>query len=156
MCGLHSQGKSTLLDEPQVFWKRYLVGVLPTQNQSDLLVSFFFENFNWIYQTIHAPSFRAQYGQFWTKDVADVDLVWLALLFMILCLSSLHIPSELAEVSGFEVSELALLSKRWYSASRQALHAGGYDSKPTLTQIQVFLISQLYWYGMKNVEALNS
>lgn len=146
----------TLLDEQPMYWKQYLTSLLPTQTQSDILVSYFFENINWVYQAIHAPSFRTEYAGFWSLDVSEIDLIWLALLYMMLCMSALYIPSEMAEAAGFDVSELGVLSRRWYAASRQALQSGGYDCKPTVTQIQVFLISQLYLYGTKNVEALNS
>ncbi|KAF9874686.1 C6 transcription factor [Colletotrichum karsti] len=71
-------------------------------------------------------------------------------------LSSLYIPAPMAEAAGFEVSDLATLSHRWYSASRQALQSGGFESKPTLVQLQVFIVSQLYWYGTKDIEALNT
>jgi hypothetical protein len=121
-----------------------------------MLVSYFFENINWIYQAIHAPSLRDQHGKFWANDVNDIDLNWLALLYIILCLGAVYIPSQMAEAVGFEASDLPSLHRRWYAASRQALHAGGYDSKPTLVQLQVFLLSQLYWYATKNIEALNS
>ena len=148
--------ETTLLDEPALYWKRYLISTLPSQTQCDMLVSYFFENINWIYRAIHAPSFRSEYASFWASEVADVDLIWLSLLYMILCLGALFIPSQMAEATGFEASDLPMLYHRWYSAARQALNAGGYDSRPTLTQIQVFLISQIYWYSTKNVEVLNS
>ncbi|KAF4475020.1 putative transcriptional regulatory protein [Colletotrichum fructicola Nara gc5] len=146
----------TLFDEPQLFWKRYLLSLLPAQTQADLLVTYFFENINWIYHAIHAPSFRAQYSMLWSKSVEDVDLIWLSLLFIMFSLSSLYIPAPMAEAAGFEVSDLAALSHRWYSASRQSLQSGGYESKPTLIQLQVFIVTQLYWYGTKDIEALNT
>lgn len=151
-----SANTRTLLDEEPMYWKRYLAGQLPTQTQCDILVSYFFENINWVYQAIHAPSFRTEYARFWSLDVSEIDLIWLALLYMMLCMSVLYIPSDMAEMAGFDVTDLGLLSRRWYAASRQALQSGGYDCKPTITQIQVFLVSQLYLYGTKNVEALNS
>lgn len=147
---------ASLLDEPTSYWRHYLITALPSQTQCDMLVSYYFENINWIYQAIHAPSFRAEYNAFWTRNVDSIDLIWLALLCMMLCLSSLYMPSQMAEAAGFEASELPKLSLRWYAAARQALLAGGQDSKPTLTAIQVFLVSQLYWYASKNIEALNS
>lgn len=146
----------TLLDEPASYWKRYLISILPSQTQCDMLATYYFENINWIYQAIHAPSFRIEYTKFWATDIPDIDLIWLSLLYMILCLAGIFVPSQMVETVGFEPSDLPTLCQRWYSACRQALHAGGYDSKPTLTQIQVFLISQLYWYNTKNVEVLNS
>lgn len=62
----------------------------------------------------------------------------------------------MAEAAGFEVSDLAALSHRWYSASRPSLQSGGYESKPTLIQLQVFIVTQLYWYETKDIEALNT
>lgn len=146
----------TLLDEPASYWRRYLVSILPSQTQCDMLVSYFFENINWIYQAVHAPSFRSEYAEFWSTEVDKIDLIWLALLYMMLCLGALFIPSPVAEAAGFEASDLPVLYRRWYAAARQALQAGNYESKPTLTQIQVFLVSQIYWYSTKNVEVLNS
>ncbi|KAF4345367.1 transcription factor [Fusarium beomiforme] len=152
----HDACERTVLDETPSYWKRYLVDILPSQSQCDMFVSYFFENINWIYQAVHAPSLRDQHRKFWASEVDQVDLNWLALLYIILCLGAVYIPSEMAEAVGFEASDLPLLHSRWYAASRQALHAGGYDCKPTLVQLQVFLLSQLYWYATKNIEALNS
>jgi hypothetical protein len=102
------------------------------------------------------PTFRAEYERFWNTSVDDVGLTWVAMLYMMLCLSAMHMPDQMAEAGGFEVKEMPRLSNRWYSASRQALHAGDFDAKPDLIQIQVFLISQIYWYSTKKVEVLNS
>ncbi|KAL2204243.1 hypothetical protein CC79DRAFT_1360159 [Sarocladium strictum] len=146
----------TLFDEPISYWKRHLVSILPSQSQCDMLVSYFLENINWIYQAIHAPSLRQQHATIWASDVDELELDCLALLYIILCLGAVYIPSQMAEAVGFETSQLPVLHRRWYAASRQALHVGGYDSKPTLIQLQVFLLSQLYWYATKNIEALNS
>ena len=145
-----------LFDEPVSFWKQYLIGILPSQAQCDMFVTYFFENLNWMYQSIHGPSFRNEYAALWNSDVEDVDLIWLALLFMILGLGAFFAPSSVAEVVGLEADDLPKLHRRWWAASRQALQAGGYDSKPTLTAVQVFIISQSYLYCTKNVEALNS
>ena len=150
MGGLLSSHDTTL------YWKLYLASTLPSQTQCDVLVSFFFENLNWIYQAVHVPSFRKAYAQFWITDVADIDLIWLSLLYIMLCLVGLYIPLPMTEAIGFEPEKFRDFSHIWYSASRQALHAGGFGSKPALAQIQTFLLSQLYWYATKNVEVLNS
>jgi hypothetical protein len=121
-----------------------------------MLVSYFFENINWMYQSIHAPSFRSEMTAFWDTEVDDVDLIWLALLYIILCLGAFFAPSSVAEAVGFEETDLPKLHRRWYAASRQALQAGGHDVKPTFLAVQVFIVSQTYWYCTKNVEALNS
>jgi hypothetical protein len=86
----------------------------------------------------------------------DVDLIWLSLLFTILSISALLFPSESVEIMGYDNSTIRNLAQVWHSASRQALHAGEFESKPGLTQIQTFLTTQTYWLATKNTEAMNS
>lgn len=145
-----------VLDESATFWKQYLIGVLPAQTQCDIFVSYFFENLNWMYHAIHGPSFRSDYAALWNSPVDDVDLVFLSLVFMILGLGAFFAPSSITEAVGLNADTLARLHRRWYAASRQALQAGEFDSKPTLMAVQVFIVSQSYWYCTKNMEALNS
>jgi hypothetical protein len=119
-------------------------------------VSYFFESTNWIYQAIHAPSFRQKYEIFWRTPVRDIELVWLALLYVIISLSALYIDPRTCESVGFDASNVRDSGHFWFRLSRQALHAGEYESRPCLTQLQVFIESQLYWYATKAVESLNS
>lgn len=143
-------------DDQESIWKRRLCSFLPTQSQCDLLTCYYYENINWIFQSIHIPSFRKAYAQFWNSDVDDVDLIWIALLYTILSISGLYIPLETAKVVGFESSKVRSLAHKWHSASRQALHAGGFEARPCVTQLQTFSITQLYWYATNNIEVLNS
>lgn len=140
----------------KLFWKSQLAAVLPSQNQCDLLVCYYMENINWLYQAIHVPSFRRQYADFWSGSVQDIDLIWLSLLYTIISISALLIPVELVEAMGFEHSTIRNLSHISHSASRQALYSGEYESKPCLLQLQTFLATQLYWLSTKNIEAMNS
>ncbi|GAD99338.1 hypothetical protein TERG_01466 [Paecilomyces variotii No. 5] len=142
--------------DSRLFWKTHLAAVLPSQNQCDLLVCYYLENSNWLYQAIHVPSFRRQYAEFWASNVDDIDLIWLSLLFTLISISALHIPFDLVEAMGFEHSTIRGLAHRWHSASRQALYAGEFESKPSLTQLQTFIATQLYWLSTKNIEAMNS
>lgn len=145
----------SLLDEPDLHWRKILIYALPRQSQCDMLISYFFENMNWMNQSIHGPSFRAAYAELWTTHINDIRLPWLALLYMILALSAVHVPTQLAEAAGFEVTDMARLTERWFSASQQALRAGGREFQPELEYIQVFVTSQLYCLVTKKVEALN-
>lgn len=142
--------------DTKLFWKTQLAAVLPTQNQCDLLLCYYMENSNWLYQAVHVPSFRRQYSEFWATNVDDIDLIWLSLLFTIISISALHIPFELVEAIGFEQSTIRNLAHKWHSASRQALYAGEFESKPNLMQLQTFLVTQLYWLSTKNIEVMNS
>ena len=137
-------------------WNVYLASQLPTHAQCDLLVSFFFESVNWTYQCIHAPSFRRQQQTFWSASVTDIDAIWLALLYIIMCLSALHIDLNACAALDMDASRIRGLAHDWFRLSRQALHAGQYEAKPCLTQLQVFIESQIYWYAVKGVDSLNS
>lgn len=137
-------------------WRYLLVQVVPMQSQCDVIVSFFLENSNWIYQVIHAPSFRQAYAAFWTDKTDEVSLLWLSLLFAVLSVSALYLPREMAELVGFDSAQMVQLSKSWYVASRQCLIAGGAEARPNLLQLQTFLTLQSYWLTMEDVETLNS
>ncbi|KIW44267.1 uncharacterized protein PV06_05289 [Exophiala oligosperma] len=146
----------SLSPSEKIAWQIHLAGFLPSRSHCDLFVAYFFEDINWIYQAIHAPSFRQKYEALWVEPVKDIDLVWLALLYVIISLTALYIDPRACESVGYDASEIRDDGHLWFRLSRQALHAGEYDSKPCLTQIQVFIESQSYWYATKAVEALNS
>jgi hypothetical protein len=141
--------------EQTLFWKQQLCSILPTQSQCDLLLCYYLENCNWIFQTLHVPSFRKQYAQFWNADVDDVDLMWLSLLLTIISLSALYVPPQASDMVGLQSTGLRNMAHVWHSASRQALHAGGFEAKPCLTQLQTFCITQLYWYATNKTEILS-
>ena len=137
-------------------WKIYLTSQLPTRSQCDLFVAFFFESINWTYQCIHGPSFRRQEQTFWSASVTEIDCIWLALLYVIMCLSALHIDPSACLALDMDASRIRGTAHHWFRLARQALHAGEYEAKPCLTQLQVFIESQIYWYAVKGVDSLNS
>lgn len=151
---------ATVLRQPldsKLFWKIQLVAMVPSQSRCDKLVSFYIENIEWIYHAIHIPSFRRQYAAFWSTSAADVDLIWLSLLLTIISAAALLVPIHSAkEITGVEKSKARDFAHVWYQACRQALHAGDFESKPSLMALQVFLVTQLYWLETKNFEILNS
>lgn len=140
----------------RLHWKRLLVKLLPTRTQSDILFSYFVEHINWIFQTVHIPSFRKEYARLWDGRVEDVDLIWLSLLFTIISLSALYIPINAVEFVGLQGDTVRQLAHLWHHASLQALQAGNYEARPSLTQLQTFSVTQLYWYATNNIEILNS
>ncbi|OBT81436.1 hypothetical protein VE02_09950 [Pseudogymnoascus sp. 03VT05] len=138
------------------YWRVQLLAALPTRNQCDMLVTYFLENINWVYHAIHVPSFRKEYSQLWDRDTNSVDLSWLSLLFIVISESALFISSDVAQAIGLSPMNVRNLSHIWYTSSRQALHASGFESKPQLVHLQTFLVSQIYWLATKNVETMNS
>lgn len=145
---------SRLTSKEKLEWQIYLVGSLPSRSQCDLYVSWFLQHINYTYQTIHSSSFNQQYLSFWITPVANVDLIWLSLLYVMITLSTMFIEPMESTVIG--VPELRESAPSWFKLSRLALHAGEYESFPCLTQLMVFQKSQLYWYATKAIEALNS
>lgn len=141
---------------PDSYWRVQLLSALPTRNQCGMLVSYFLENINWVHHAIHVPSFRREYGQLWDTDTDFVDLSWLSLLFIVISESALFISSDVAQAIGLSPMNVRNLSHIWYTSSRQALHASGFESKPQLVHLQTFLVSQIYWLATKNVETMNS
>ena len=141
---------------PDSYWRVQLLATLPTRNQCDMLVSYFLENINWVHHAIHVPSFRKEYGQLWDTDTDSVDLSWLSLLFIVISESALFISSDVAQAIGLSPLNVRSLSHVWYTSSRQALHASGFESRPQLVHLQTFLVSQIYWLATKNVETMNS
>ncbi|OQU97301.1 Fungal specific transcription factor domain-containing protein [Cladophialophora immunda] len=148
----YEAGKGAAADATKI----QLTRLLPPQTQCDLFVSYFLEHADWVHRAIHVPSFRLQYVRFWTMPVRDIDLIWLSLLLIIISVSALRMPRHTCSCLGMESSQVRKLAHRWFRASRQALQAGGFESSPSIVQIQTFVISQLYCLSTGSVEILNS
>jgi hypothetical protein len=148
-------GGFSLTPAEKLEWQLYLATLLPPRPQCDKLVSYYFEHVNWIFQAIHGPTFREEYSRFWSTPIADIEFIWLSLLYIIICRSIAYTTPEMRNSAGF-VESKEDVPYIYYRLSRQSLHAGEYESHPCVTQLQVFIESQLYWYGMKAVETLNS
>lgn len=139
-------------------WRFVLLRALPSREHCKVYVSYYFEHVDYIYHPLHNMSFLEELDAFWTKDSNSVDIIWVSILFMIISLSSLHLPKEIAkrlEVND-SIFSLSQSSALWFRASRQALQAGGYDEKPTFQQLQTFSLAQLYLYATNQTELLNS
>lgn len=137
-------------------WKQQLSSLLPSRAQCDLLVNFYIDHINWIFQTLHVPSFRREYSQFWEEDADHGDFIWHSLLFTILSVSALYVPLESVGVVGFPTESIRPLARVWYNASQHALRTGDYEAQPCIRQLQTFVITQLYWYATNQLEMLNS
>ncbi|KAI9896884.1 hypothetical protein N3K66_007906 [Trichothecium roseum] len=145
--------------------QQQLSSVIPSRPQCDLLLNFFLEHVNWLFQTVHEPSFRREYARFWDDNDDDdacirpwtgVDLVWLSLLLTMLSVGAMYVPLEAVDVIGIPRRAIRNLAHVWHMASLHALRGGEYESRPCLVQLQTFAITQLYWYATNQIEVLNS
>uniref|UniRef100_A0A8H7K8I0 Zn(2)-C6 fungal-type domain-containing protein n=1 Tax=Bionectria ochroleuca TaxID=29856 RepID=A0A8H7K8I0_BIOOC len=137
-------------------YRQQLSATLPSRSQCDLLANYYLEHVNWIFQTIHVPSFRRDYAIFWDTGIDQADLIWLSLLFTVISVSALYVPLESIEVVGCPKDSIRHLAHIWHLSSRRALRAGDFEARPCLTQLQTFSVTQLYWYATNDIETLNS
>lgn len=144
------------VNHSESYWRPRLRAILPTHNQCDMLLSFFLENINGMYHAVHVPSFRKTYNEYWSTETDLIDLSWLSLLFIIIAESALCVSAEVTLAMGLSPQTIRELGHKWYYASRQSLHAAGFESRPRLIHLQTFLVSQMYWLATMNVETLNS
>lgn len=136
-------------------YKAKFLNLLPSQIQTTVLVNFYLQNIDYIYHPLHHPSFRLECEQFY-KNQEDVDIGWLAVLFMVLALAAIHLPKGLINITSQEIEKS---HKIWFEASRKCI--GIWDSlqkdetKFNIYTLQCFSLCQLYMYATKRAEALN-
>lgn len=139
------------------YWETQLRSVLPSRSACDLLLNYYLDHINWIFQITHVPSFRREYEEFWdVTDDHELDFIFTALLFTIISVSALYIPPGAVEIFGCPRESIRDLAHVWHKASHQALLAGDFESKPCVVQLQTFSITQFYWYATNGIDAMNS
>ncbi|KAL7937343.1 fungal-specific transcription factor domain-containing protein [Trichoderma chlorosporum] len=139
------------------YWETQLRSTLPSRSMCDLLLNYYIDHVNWIFQTIHVPSFRRRYEEFWdAADDHELDFIFTALVFTIISVSALYVPPGTVEIFGCPRESIRDLAHLWHRASHQALMAGDYESKPCIVQLQTFSITQFYWYATNGIDAMNS
>lgn len=140
------------------YWETQLRSALPSRSMCDLLLNYYLDHINWIFQITHVPSFRHRYEEeFW--DVApdrELDFIFAALVFTIISVSALYVPLGAVEIFGCPRESIRDLAHVWHRASHQALLAGDYEARPCVVQLQTFAITQFYWYATNGIGALNS
>lgn len=139
-------------------WSLVLLRALPSKEHCKVYADYYFEFVDYVYHPLHNATFRQELDEFWLKKPNEIDVIWLSILFMVISLSALHLPNDIAKKlngkdSVFNHSES---SAQWFRASRQALQAGRYDEKPRFEQLQTFSLTQSYLYATNQIELLNS
>ncbi|GAA6027400.1 hypothetical protein JCM8097_007831 [Rhodosporidiobolus ruineniae] len=146
-----------------------IVRALPGRAVVEVLVERYFASVAWLFNHLHAPTFRAELDAFHAlcdqSRAADVDLFWLALLLMVLCLAldSLHFrrsppadPKLPSPEDGDEerATEDPLLvyseeqrresPERWFAASMRALRLAEWETVPRVRTIQTIVLYTQY------------
>ncbi|GAA5928564.1 uncharacterized protein JCM15063_003911 [Sporobolomyces koalae] len=146
-----------------------MIRSLPGREVTTFLVDRYFTSVAWLFRVVHAPSFRAEVEAFHKLcdegRQADVDIYWLSLLFVVLCLAvdstrysrspgalnsnrtSGHTPSSLPEPSPLNVyppSQLAALPERWFGIAMRAMRLGEWEVLPRIRSIQTIILFTQY------------
>jgi hypothetical protein len=113
-----------------------VIGVLPSKQQADILLSRYFECVDPVYPMLHRQTFYADYEHFWSmarpeKDHADAALV--ALIFVMLALGTQF-------VSSTSSNERRQTAEFYASASNQALRMSSYLSAASIRSIQAMVL----------------
>ncbi|KAL6880894.1 fungal-specific transcription factor domain-containing protein [Trichoderma novae-zelandiae] len=139
------------------YWETQLRSALPSRSLCDLLLNYYLDHINWIFQITHVPSFRHKYEELWdAAEDRELDLIFAALVFTMLSVSALYVPLGAVEIFGCPRESIRDLAHVWHRASHQALLAGEYEARPCVVQLQAFSITQFYWYATNGIDALNS
>ncbi|GAA6012945.1 hypothetical protein JCM10207_008390 [Rhodosporidiobolus poonsookiae] len=153
-----------------------ILRALPGREATVFLVDRYFNNVAWLFHHVHAPTFRAELDFFHstlcdTSRSSSVDLFWLSLLLMILCLAldSMHFkrsPLALSSSGSGDGEPLASagegegegddplrmysdeqrrkLPERWFAASMRALKLAEWETVPRVRSIQTIILFTQY------------
>ncbi|KAF2837178.1 hypothetical protein M501DRAFT_986514 [Patellaria atrata CBS 101060] len=113
-----------------------VIGVLPSKDQADILVTKYFDSVDPVYPMINKQSFYREYEHFWslpTEEKYTVDAALLALHYVVYAMG-------LQFMSTPSPPERAQLAEFYVSAANQALRIFGYLSRTSIRSIQTMVL----------------
>lgn len=149
---------------------RMLYRVLPQRAAVTHLVELYFSKVSWLFHHIHAPTFLAELEAFHIMldngRSEEVDVLWIALLFMVLSVAldstntsrsplSLN-PLKHNPLGGMSDEQLHTLPEVFFQASQRALALGEWESIPRVRSIQVCPAALLFKRSLANPRLINS
>ncbi|KAL8642621.1 MAG: hypothetical protein Q9228_000714 [Teloschistes exilis] len=113
-----------------------VIGVLPSREQADILVSKYFHAVDPVYPMIHRETFENDYNHFWVltpteRTATDASLV--ALIFVMLAMGT-----QFVDLPSMEEKEQT--AEFYVSASHQALRMFSYLGRPSMRSIQTMVL----------------
>ncbi|GAA5884601.1 hypothetical protein JCM16303_003676, partial [Sporobolomyces ruberrimus] len=150
-----------------------MIRSLPGREATTYLVDRYFTSVAWLFRVVHAPSFRAEVEAFHKLcdegRQAEVDIYWLSLLFMVLCLAvdSTHFsrsplaldptrtanssstpqgsyPDQQSPLSAYSPSQLEALPERWFGIAMRAMRLGEWETIPRIRSVQTIILFTQY------------
>ncbi|GAA5861032.1 hypothetical protein JCM8547_008014 [Rhodosporidiobolus lusitaniae] len=151
-----------------------ILRALPSREVTEFLVERYFASVAWLFNHLHAPSFRSELAFFYDtlcssspSRAHEVDLSFLSLLLMILCLAldSTHYrrsplalsnkdgtsteegkegEKEKDPLSGYTDEQRRALPQKWFAASMRALRLAEWETIPKVRTIQTIVLFTQY------------
>ncbi|GAA5980707.1 hypothetical protein JCM5350_006359 [Sporobolomyces pararoseus] len=146
-----------------------MIRSLPGREVTTYLVDRYFTSVAWLFRVVHAPSFRAEVEAFYKLcdegRQAEIDIYWLSLLFMVLCLAvdSTHFSRsplaldpnrtstttptaqpEPSPLSAYSPSQLEALPERWFGIAMRAMRLGEWETIPRIRSVQTIILFTQY------------
>ncbi|KAK4051134.1 hypothetical protein OIV83_002956 [Microbotryomycetes sp. JL201] len=135
-----------------------ILRVLPPPDIVTYLVELYFGPVNWLFHTLHGPTFMIELDAFQALCQAnrqlDTDPLFLAVLLMVLCIavdgvSSARSPLSLdarfdlgsSPLHSYTREHLQMLPERFFQAAQRALVLGEWDTVPRIRTIQYLQLS---------------
>ncbi|KAG6991398.1 hypothetical protein G7Y79_00052g087380 [Physcia stellaris] len=113
-----------------------VVGVLPSKDQSDILIAKYFDVVDPIYPMIDQAMFRQDYEQVWSMPPSErkhTDGSLIALIFVMLAMGTQFVPLPSPD-------QKEQTAEFYVSASHQALRMSSYLSRPSLRSIETMVL----------------
>ncbi|KAK4056814.1 hypothetical protein OIO90_002063 [Microbotryomycetes sp. JL221] len=138
-----------------------ILRVLPPTEVLTYFVELYFGPVNWLFHTLHGPTFMTELDSFQALCDAnrqlDVDPLFVSVLLMVLCIaadgaSTARSPLSLdprfslatSPLQAYSRERLQAMSERFYSAAQRALVLGEWDTVPRIRTIQTIILITQY------------
>ncbi|KAM0787632.1 hypothetical protein ACM66B_003697 [Microbotryomycetes sp. NB124-2] len=135
--------------------------VLPPPDVVTYLVELYFGPVNWLFHTLHGPTFMTELDAFHSLCRAsrqlDTDPLFVSVLLMVLCIASDGVSSARSPLSldprfdlassplqAYSREHLAKLPERFFQAAQRALVLGEWDTVPRIRTIQTIILFTQY------------
>ncbi|OBT83707.1 hypothetical protein VE02_08274 [Pseudogymnoascus sp. 03VT05] len=128
-----------------------LIGSLPRQKATvDHLTARFFQELNPTFNSVHEESFMASYNKFWDRktgcdDLTNVDIRWLAVLFIILAFGELLDCPQPCSAEAQRESEDSSLHFYWASRKSLVIAPSFYGESTDLTCAGILITRYLVY-----------
>ena len=135
-CQTLALGREALTSSLLIGGLAEVVGVLPSKDQSDILISKYFDVVDPVYPLVHRESFQKDYDGFWSsypEHDRSLDGSLVGLIFVMLALGTQFVaipaPDQKEQTAEFYVS-----------ASHQALRVINYLGRPSIRSMQCMVL----------------